>query len=33
VYGVFGFGDWAQSSIPNLLSPIPNPHKLFHYFN
>jgi hypothetical protein len=22
-----GFGDWAQSPIPNPQSPIPNPHK------
>jgi len=22
-----GIGDWAQSSIPNPQSPIPNPHK------
>jgi len=24
--GGLGFGDWAQSPIPNPQSPIPNPH-------
>jgi len=26
--GGLGLGDWAQYSIPNHQSPIPNPHNL-----
>ena len=28
--GDWGFGDWAQSPIPNPQSPIPNPQSPFY---